>query len=421
MNSLFLIMPDGQLATTSRQFPIASPVNTSDRSYFQVHSTAPTSQTFIAEPLTGHVSGEPIMNVSRRREGANGEFDGVMAIGLLLDYFNRFYASMNAEGADSVTLARGDGTVLVREPPVITGVERLSPQSGLMRSVARADAGFYETTSELDGIRRLHAFEKVGDYPVFVSYGTSLTAVRQKWLEHLKIQGLFAALASIGLATVGGIALRRARLEEAAVERWRIEAIERERAERLYRGLYNKAPIPQHSLDENGAVLNVSDRWLELLGYEREEVLGRRFLEFLPPDQHAIFEESRARLLDGGTLRDVPLDVSRRSGERVPMLWSGGVERDADGRFVKTSGALVDVTERRRVEKALAQLQKMEAVGQLVAGVAHDFNNPAGPVGLPADDRSTGLRAAPEDDPRDRAAGDRSRRQAHPAADGFRA
>jgi signal transduction histidine kinase/CheY-like chemotaxis protein len=67
--------------------------------------------------------------------------------------------------------------------------------------------------------------------------------------------------------------------------------------------------------------------------------------------------------------------VLRRSGERVPILWSGTAEWDGEGRFIQTLGALVDVTERRRAEKGLAQLQKMEAIGQLTGGVAHDFNN----------------------------------------------
>jgi PAS domain S-box-containing protein len=375
LSSLLLVSPDGRLSNNTRRFPVEPPVNNADRAYFRVPQSDPNVGTFIDEPVRGRVSGEPIINVSRRKSSASGEFDGVIAVAVFLDYFSRFYRNLYPQGEDSVTLARADGTVLVREPPTTTGIERLSPQSGLMRSIAAASTGFYETVSELDKVRRLHAYEKVGPYPLYVSYGVSLSAVRQEWLRNLKVSGMFALLGSIGLAIVTWIALRQARREQSAVESWRTEAIERERAERLYRTLYNKAPIPQQSLDSDGILLNVSDTWLELLGYEREAVIGRPMREFLPNDLHDRFNEARSRLMQTGAIRDVALEVQRRSGERVPVLWSGRVERDSDGQFVKTFGALVDITERRKAEQTLAQLQKMEAVGQLVAGVGHDFNN----------------------------------------------
>jgi nitrogen-specific signal transduction histidine kinase len=54
---------------------------------------------------------------------------------------------------------------------------------------------------------------------------------------------------------------------------------------------------------------------------------------------------------------------------------SARVERDQAGRFVRSFGVIIDVTEQKRMAIALQQAQKMEAVGQMTGGVAHDFNN----------------------------------------------
>jgi hypothetical protein len=128
-------------------------------------------------------------------------------------------------------MARSDGTVLVRDPPVTTGVEILRPGSGLMRGIARSPRGLYRTTSELDGISRIHAFQRVGDYPVYVSYGLSLTSVAREWRANLLTFGAIAALAALALSSMSLFALRGSRQERRIFARWQEETGRRETAE----------------------------------------------------------------------------------------------------------------------------------------------------------------------------------------------
>ena len=83
------------------------------------------------------------------------------------------------------------------------------------------------------------------------------------------------------------------------------EAVALRRSEEQFRALYRKTPLPLHALDAEGRIEEVSEAWLDLLGYSRESVVGRPLINFMNEESaRRRIQQDWPRLLASGTLRD---------------------------------------------------------------------------------------------------------------------
>jgi PAS domain S-box-containing protein len=119
--------------------------------------------------------------------------------------------------------------------------------------------------------------------------------------------------------------------------------------------LYDQAPCGYHSVDATGTLVMMNRTELEWLGYERDEIIGKiPFRDLLSPEQVPLARARLARMVAGEKLEPTEFTVHRRDGSSFIALISSTAVTDSNGRFVRTVNALVDITERKAAEVALA-------------------------------------------------------------------
>jgi PAS domain S-box-containing protein len=172
-----------------------------------------------------------------------------------------------------------------------------------------------------------------------------------------------------------------------------IDVTDRRRAEqRLARSELNYRELVEHAnsiilrWNSEGRVTFINEFGQRFFGYSAEEIVGRHVMETIVPptesggrDLTRLMEEICAA---PETFEQNVNENMRRNGERVWIAWTNRLVRDDHGRVVELLSVGSDITERRRAEQKIRdmedqvrQAQKMEAIGLLAGGVAHDFNN----------------------------------------------
>jgi len=180
------------------------------------------------------------------------------------------------------------------------------------------------------------------------------------------------------LGLVAGLLIVRLRYEcskRAAVEQ------ELQESESRYRAIFETAVDAIIVSDQHGIIQEFSRAAEAMTGYRAAELIGQNMRVLLPPAMRQEPERYTARYL--WTIKE--LEVCRKDGSVFPAhlsiaeWWAGGY-RHFTGILRDLSAQHREQVERTKLEAQLHQAQKMEAIGNLTGGMAHDFNNMLGVI-----------------------------------------
>jgi PAS domain S-box-containing protein len=132
---------------------------------------------------------------------------------------------------------------------------------------------------------------------------------------------------------------------------------ELQQSEEKFQLLFEKAPLGYQSLDFEGRLLDVNQKWLDTLGYTKEEVIGKWFGDFLCPEHVEGFRQRFPIFKAQGHIH-CELEIRSKDGQRLFIAFEGKVANNEKGEFKQTHCILLDITDQRKAEKALIESEK---------------------------------------------------------------
>lgn len=147
-----------------------------------------------------------------------------------------------------------------------------------------------------------------------------------------------------------------AQLQAQLLHRQQIESALKQSAQEI-QDLYDNAPCGYHSLDHEGRFIRINNTELQWLGYDRDEIIGKKFTDLLLPESLPIFQANFPQFKQQGWIENLEFHLICQDGSSLPVCLSATALKDISGNFIMSRSIIFNISERKRTEVALKTSQ----------------------------------------------------------------
>ncbi|MCV9385390.1 PAS domain-containing protein [Reichenbachiella ulvae] len=131
-----------------------------------------------------------------------------------------------------------------------------------------------------------------------------------------------------------------------------------------FESLYNNSTVMMHSINTQGELINVNNKWLETLGYSREEVIGKKSYDFFTKkSKDYAINTALPLFFKQGHIKDIEYEFIAKDGRIVTTLLSASAEKDNNGEITHSIAILEDISEKKASEERF----------KIISDIATDF------------------------------------------------
>lgn len=334
-----------------------TPKSAADRDFFIRLRNDPKSGLIISPPLVSRVTGTWVIVLARRVNRPDGSFAGAVSGSIPIEYFLRFFKSIDVGRHGAISLRDGNLGIMLRHPEPggtgsTIGQKSISREFKKLLATGR-NSGTFNATAPVDGIERKYTFRRSSRYPLYINVGLAAGDYLMRWRQEVVITATAVVFSLL-------ISLLVFRLISSNWKRKNIAFDALQRQESKFRTVADYTYDWEFWLGPDGEFIYTSPSSQRISGYEAvafyaDPGLMNRIIH--PDDRDRIAGSPPAspdkESPESQTFRIVHADGSIRWLERIsqPIV-------DSSGEFLGIRGSNRDITKRKRAEQRLAELNE---------------------------------------------------------------